>query len=77
MVARNALGLAAAGVACGLIAALALTRLLESLLFQVSATDLPTFGTASLLLLAAAVGAACIPAWRASRIDPVTTLRNE
>jgi len=77
MVARNALGLAAAGVACGLIAALALTRLLESLLFQVSATDLPTFGTASLLLLAAAVAAACIPAWRASRIDPVTTLRYE
>jgi putative ABC transport system permease protein len=77
MVARNALGLAAGGVACGLIAALALTRLLESLLFQVSATDLATFGTASLLLLAVAVAAACIPAWRASRIDPVTTLRYE
>ncbi len=77
MVARNALGLAAAGVACGLIAALPLTRLLESLLFQVSATDVPTFGTASLLLLAVAVAAACIPAWRASRIDPVTTLRYE
>ena len=60
IVARNALSLAAAGVACGLAAALALTRLLESLLFQVSATDVPTFATAALLLLTVGAAAACI-----------------
>jgi putative ABC transport system permease protein len=77
IVVRNAFGLAAAGVASGLAAALALTRLLESLLFQVSATDAPTFAMAALLLLAVVVAAASIPAWRASRIDPVMTLRYE
>jgi putative ABC transport system permease protein len=77
MVARNAAGLAGAGVLCGVAAAVALTRLLRSLLFEVSATDSASFGGAVLLLLAIGTVAACVPAWRASRIDPVSTLRYE
>jgi putative ABC transport system permease protein len=77
MVARNAAGLAGAGVVCGVAAALALTRLLRALLFEVSATDAASFGGAVLLLLAVGLAAACVPAWRASRIDPVSTLRYE
>ena len=77
MVVWKALRLAAAGLVCGSVAALALTRLLESLLFEVKATDPGVLGAAGLLLLGVVVAAACIPAARASRVDPVTTLRDE
>ncbi|TMF23714.1 MAG: ABC transporter permease [Chloroflexi bacterium] len=77
MVARNAAALAGAGIVCGVGAALALTRLLQSMLYEVSATDAASFGGAVLLLLALGSAAACVPAWRASRIDPVSTLRYE
>jgi ABC-type lipoprotein release transport system permease subunit len=50
---------------------------LASLLFEVHATDPAVFGGSALLLLAVVVAAACIPASRASRVDPVTTLRCE
>ena len=69
------LRLAVAGLVCGGVAALALTRVLASLLFEVNATDPGVLGAAALLLLGVVVAAACIPAFRASRIDPVTTLR--
>jgi hypothetical protein len=59
------------------LAALALTRVLASLLFDVNAADPGVFGAAALLLLGVVVAAACIPAFRASRIDLVTTLRCE
>jgi len=77
IVARDAAALAGPGIVCGTAAALALTRLLRSLLFEVSATDAASFGGAVLLLLAIGTVAACVPAWRASRIDPVSTLRYE
>jgi predicted lysophospholipase L1 biosynthesis ABC-type transport system permease subunit len=77
VVARNAAALAGAGIVCGTAAALALTRLLRSLLFEVSATDAASFGGAVLLLLAIGTLAACLPAWRASRIDPMSTLRDQ
>jgi ABC-type antimicrobial peptide transport system permease subunit len=77
MVARNAAGLAGAGIVCGVAAAIALTGLLRSLLFEVSATDSASFGGAALLLLAIGTAAACVPAWRASHVDPVSTLRYE
>jgi ABC-type antimicrobial peptide transport system permease subunit len=77
MVARNAAGLAGAGIVCGAAAALVLTRLLQSLLFEVSPTDTTSFGGTVLLLLAIGSVAASVPAWRASRIDPVSTLHCE
>ena len=77
MVAANAFRLAAAGMLCGLVGAFALTRLIRSLLFEVSPTDPWTFAAAAVLLLLAGLAAACIPALRASRVDPVATLRCE
>jgi putative ABC transport system permease protein len=77
MVAWNALRLAIAGALCGLLAAIGLGRLVQSLLFEVSPTDPWAFAAAPLLLLLIALAAACIPARRASRVDPVATLRSE
>jgi len=62
---------------CGLAGAFALTRLIESLLFEVSPTDPWTFAAAAAVLLLVGLTAASIPARRASRIDPVVTLRCE
>ncbi len=67
--------LALAGVALGLAGAYALARLMESLLFHVSATDLPTFVGVALLFLLVALAASYIPARRATQIDPITALR--
>ncbi|MFN2567400.1 MAG: ADOP family duplicated permease [Gemmatimonadaceae bacterium] len=71
----QALGLTALGVIIGTGGALALTRLLGTLLYEVSPTDPITYaGVASLLALVAAL-AAWMPAWRATRIDPLVVLR--
>ena len=69
--------LALAGVGIGLGAALALTRIVASLLFGVSATDPRVFTGVALFLLAVAVLAALLPAWRAARVDPVVALRHQ
>jgi putative ABC transport system permease protein len=69
--------LALTGLAIGLAAALALTRLMKSLLFGVSASDPLTFGSVSLLLLLVALLACWIPARRATRVDPLIALRRE
>jgi putative ABC transport system permease protein len=69
--------LAALGVGAGLLGALALTRLISTLLFQVSAFDVTTF-TAGVLVLVSLVLLACwLPARRATRIDPLVALRYE
>jgi putative ABC transport system permease protein len=63
------------GVALGLTASLVLTRFLASLLFEVSATDPITFVLISLLLSLVALVACWRPAWRATKVDPLTALR--
>jgi putative ABC transport system permease protein len=65
------------GVVAGLLASAAGTRLLNGLLFEVAATDPGTFMTAPFVLLGVAVLSLSVPAWRASRLDPATTLREE
>ncbi len=69
------LALTSAGMALGVLGALALTRLMNSLLFRVSATDPMAFGGAALLFLLVALAASYIPARRAARIDPMRALR--
>ena len=65
------------GLGLGLAGAVAGGRLLQSLLYGVEATDPATFLTVSLLLTAAAFLASYLPARRATRLDPATTLRQE
>ena len=77
LIARQGLGLTLAGIAVGLVLAAALTRLLSSLLFDVSATDPLTFGLTATLLMFVAVPATWIPARRATKVDPLTALRME
>jgi ABC-type antimicrobial peptide transport system permease subunit len=75
LVVRRGLLTAVAGTALGLAAALALTRVLRSLLFGVGPTDPVTFAGAALLVLAVAVLATCVPARRAATVDPAVALR--
>jgi putative ABC transport system permease protein len=66
----------AAGLAIGCAGAVATTRLLRSLLFEITPTDPPTFAGALLFLVSVALAACWIPARRATRTDPITALRN-
>jgi putative ABC transport system permease protein len=77
LVLKQGMILTAVGVALGLIAAFALTRLLTGLLFGVEAVDAITFTTISLLLVIVSLLACYLPARRAMRIDPMTALRYE
>ncbi len=77
MVLRRGLALAAAGAGLGLAGALIVSHLMTGLLFGVSPTDLPTFAGVTLVLTAVALAASYIPALRAMRLDPVTTLQAE
>ncbi len=69
--------LSAIGIAIGLVAALALTRVLESMLVEVKPTDPVTFISVAVLFLIIAVMASWLPALRAAGLDPTTALRNE
>jgi len=76
MVVRHGLKLPAIGLAVGVAASLAGTRVLSHVLFGVSATDPVTFVSTVAALLAAAVAACYLPARRATRIDPISALRS-
>jgi putative ABC transport system permease protein len=75
MVIRNGMFMTAAGVAVGLVGALALTRLMRNLLFQITPTDPITYSAVTIILVIVALLACCIPARRAMRVDPMAALR--
>jgi putative ABC transport system permease protein len=77
LVIRNGLLVTGAGIVIGLAGSIALTRLLGTVLYQTSATDPITFAASAVLFSAAAVLASCLPARRATRIDPALALRTE
>jgi putative ABC transport system permease protein len=77
MVLGNGLRLALAGVALGLAASFGLTGLIRAQLYGVTPTDPITFAGVAILLMAVALFACWIPARRATRVDPITALRNE
>jgi putative ABC transport system permease protein len=77
MVVRSGLRLAALGVIIGLAGAYAATRLLEGMLFGIQPTDAQTFAATAAILVLVALLACCVPALRASRVDPIRALRYE
>jgi len=77
MVLRQGMELTVAGSILGVLGAIALTRVMASLLFGVSTTDLATFAAVPVILMATAMMASYIPALRATRVDPVVALREE
>jgi predicted permease len=77
MILKQGLKLISAGVAIGSIISWALTRLMENLLFEVSATDPPTFIAVALILSIVALLACLVPARRATKVDPMIALRAE
>ncbi len=69
--------LSAAGIVLGLLGAVALARLMRSLLYEVSPTDPLTLGSGTLLLLTVALVTCYVPARRAAKADPMSALRHE
>jgi predicted permease len=77
LVLRQALKLAIPGVIVGLLAALAAGRVMGSMLFGVSAADPLTYVSVALILTAVCAMASLVPAWRATQVDPISSLRAE
>jgi putative ABC transport system permease protein len=75
LVLEHGMGTVAAGLAIGLAGSIALTRFLQSLLFGVTAHDAVVFTAVTVLLLGVALAACYVPARRATRVDPLVTLR--
>jgi putative ABC transport system permease protein len=74
---KQGLGLAAAGLVAGVAGALALTRLMTALLFGVEPSDPATLAAVTATIACVAALACVVPAWRASRVDPIVVLREE
>jgi putative ABC transport system permease protein len=77
MVVGQGMSVVVAGVIVGIVIAWSATRLMASLLFGVSAADPLTFSSVTVLLIAVALMACALPAWRAMRVQPAVVLRNE
>jgi predicted permease len=77
MVLRRGFGMAAVGAGLGVAGALIVSHLMAGLLYGVSPTDLPTFAGVTVVLTTVALAASYIPALRAMRLDPITTLHSE
>jgi len=77
LVVGKGMSLALIGIAIGLVASLALTRVMRSLLFEVTPTDVLTFVIVPVVLLTVTLLACYIPARRATNVDPLTSLRYE
>jgi len=77
LVVRQGMQLTGTGIVLGLVGAAALTRVMSSLLFGISTTDALTFAAVPALLVAVALAATVIPAWKATRVDPMIALREE
>jgi putative ABC transport system permease protein len=77
MVVAQGMKVAMVGLALGILGALALTRLVSTMLFEVAPTDPLTFGTVAVLITVVAAAACLVPARRATRVDPMVVLRDE
>lgn len=77
LILKDAISLVVAGIAVGIPAALASTRLISSMIYGIAGNDLRTILLASFILLAVAALAGYVPARRASLVDPMTSLRSE
>jgi ABC-type antimicrobial peptide transport system permease subunit len=77
MVLREVLFLAGLAVAIGLAGALAITRVMASLLYETASTDLPTLAISAVTVLLVVTVAALVPARRATQVDPLVALRYE
>jgi ABC-type antimicrobial peptide transport system permease subunit len=77
MILREGVAMAVVGVVLGVAGALALTRVMKSLLYEISTTDVATFAGAVVLVTIVALGATYVPALRASRVDPKTALAGD
>jgi predicted permease len=74
---RRALALAGTGIGLGILASLVLARVMSGLLYEIRPTDGLTFAVAAVLLASLALAAGMVPAWRATRVDPLVALREE
>jgi ABC-type antimicrobial peptide transport system permease subunit len=77
LIVRQGMVLTLIGISAGLLGAVALTRAVSAMLFNVSATDAVTFLTVPAVLAVVAFCGMVIPAWRASNVDPIVALRQE
>jgi ABC-type antimicrobial peptide transport system permease subunit len=77
MIVKQGLRLVLLGLAIGLVGAFALMRVIASLLFGVTTKDPFTFAAVAVLLALVALAACSIPAWRATKVDPMEALRCE
>jgi putative ABC transport system permease protein len=77
LVLANGIGLALLGIVIGLAAAASLSKLMTTLLHDVKPVDPATFAAVAAVLTAVAIAASLVPAWRATRVDPVRALKAE